>query len=313
MPDTDEGSFDAAFLHDVLEGLSGQQKSIPARWFYDRRGSELFDQITALPEYYPTRTEVGILSASAEEMAGRIGSGALLVEYGAGSLMKVRYLLDELRQPAGYAPVDISEAHLHTSASKLQADYPALKVYPIAADFMGEGLGDKLPDSGHRVGFFPGSTIGNLSDEQIVGFLTAARRDLGPDGLFLIGTDLPKSEDVLIPAYDDAAGVTSAFNLNLLAHANRELGADFVLEDFEHLALWNAQESQIEMHLRSLVDQKVTVAGRAFGFDAGETIHTENSRKLRPEKLNALAGEAGWKIERDWRDEKDWFSLTLLV
>lgn len=313
MPDTDEGSFDAAFLHDVLEGLSGPQKSIPARWFYDRRGSELFDQITALPEYYPTRTEIGILASKAGEMADCMGPGVLLVEYGAGSLVKVRYLLDELKQPAGYAPVDISETHLHTSASRLQADYPTLNVYPIASDFMSEGLGDKLPEGGHRVGFFPGSTIGNLSDKQIVGFLTAARRGLGPDGLFLIGTDLPKSEDVLVPAYDDAAGVTAAFNLNLLEHANRELGANFALDAFEHLAVWNAEESQIEMHLRSTADQMVTIAGREFRFAEGETIHTENSRKLSPEKLNTLAVEAGWQIERDWRDEKDWFSLTLLV
>lgn len=313
MADSDDGSFDAAFLQDVLYGLSQRQKSLPARWFYDKRGSQLFDEITALPEYYPTRTETAILKAKAGEMAGRIGPGALLVEYGAGSLVKIRYLLDRLEQAAGYTPVDISETHLHAAARKLQADYPTLNIHPIAADFMGEGLGDRLPDGGHRVGFFPGSTIGNLSDEQIVLFLKTARRDLGPDALFLIGTDLPKSEDVLVPAYDDAAGVTAAFNLNLLDRANRELGADFKVEAFEHLAIWNAEESRIEMHLRSVVDQTVTIAGRPFAFSAGETVHTENSRKLPPEKLDALAREAGWQIERDWRDERDWFSLTLLV
>ncbi len=313
MADSDDGSFDAAFLQDVLNGLAQRQKSIPARWFYDKRGSQLFDQITALPEYYPTRTETGILAEKAGEMAARIGADALLVEYGAGSLVKVRYLLDQFERPAGYAPVDISETHLHAAARKLQADYPKLSIHPIAADFMGEDLGDRLPDGGRRVGFFPGSTIGNLSDEQIVLFLKTARRDLGPDALFLIGTDLPKAEDVLVPAYDDAAGVTAAFNLNLLDRANRELGANFNLETFKHLAVWNAEESRIEMHLRSAIDQTIAIAGREFVFSVGETIHTENSRKLPPEGLDALAREAGWQIERDWRDEKDWFSLTLLV
>lgn len=313
MADSEGGDTDPAFLQDVLEGLARSQKSIPARWFYDVRGSRLFDEITALPEYYPTRTETGILAASASEMAQSVGPDAMLVEYGAGSLVKVRYLLDELERPAGYAPVDISESHLRAAARKLETDYPDLHVYPVAADFMEEGLGGKLPERGRRAGFFPGSTIGNLSDAQIVSFLSTARRDLGPDALFLIGVDLPKSPDVLVPAYDDAAGVTAAFNLNVLVRANRELGADFDVSAFAHLAVWNSEESRIEMHLKSLIEQSVRIAGRDFTFAQGETIHTENSRKLSCEKLGGLVQEAGWTIQRDWRDAKDWFSMVLLA
>lgn len=303
-----------AFLNDVLAGLSQAEKSLPARWFYDAEGSRLFDLITQLPEYYPTRTELGILEQRAGDMAQRIGPDALIVEYGAGSLVKIRYLLDALERPAGFVPVDISETHLKHAADKLREAYPGLAVHPVAADFMRDSLRLSAAWDGRRkVGFFPGSTIGNLSDPQIHAFLTAARKDLGADGLFLIGVDQPKSPELLLKAYDDAQGVTAAFNLNLLARINRELGGDFDIDQFRHKAVWNAKESRIEMHLKSLVRQTAHIQGRSFEFAAEETIHTENSRKIPSDVFANLAEKAGWRIIADWRDDKNWFAMILLA
>lgn len=304
----------AALERDVLEGLSRAQKAIPSRWLYDAAGSALFDQITDLPEYYPTRTELGILADHAGGMAAAIGPDALLVEYGAGSLVKVRYLLDALETPSGFVPVDISRTHLEEAAGRLRADYPDLPVYPVVGDFMSGALGNEMPDvPGRRVGFFPGSTIGNLLDDQILKFLSACRRDLGGDGGLLIGIDRPKSPDVLVPAYDDAAGVTAAFNLNLLTRLNRELGADFDLDAFRHRAVWNAPESRIEMHLVSVRRQAVRMAGRSFDLAEGETIHTENSRKIAMDVFAGLAEQAGWRIETRWTDARGYFAMMYLV
>ncbi|MEQ9316130.1 MAG: L-histidine N(alpha)-methyltransferase, partial [Henriciella sp.] len=212
-----DGFTEDPFRKDVLAGLSQKQKSLPSRWLYDARGSQLFDEITELPEYYPTRTELKILNAEAAAMAKAIGPNAVIVEYGAGSLLKVRILLDALEQPHAFVPVDISASHLKAAADELEADYPDLLVQPIVSDFMASNLGERLPQgSGRTVGFFPGSTIGNLLDPEIKRFLSTVRADLGDGSALIIGLDQPKSPDVLVPAYDDAAGVTAAFNKNLL-------------------------------------------------------------------------------------------------
>ena len=299
------------FLSDVLEGLAKTQKTLPCQYFYDEAGSNLFEQITELPEYYPTRTEIGILKTQADAIAAALGPGALLVEYGAGASTKTRILLDALQDPAGYVPIDVSEDFLLQTADALKAEYPDLTVRPIAADFMVElGLPDDI--DGTPVGFFPGSTIGNLNDDEIDQFLRAARRLLGPGSKFVIGLDLRKSPDILIPAYDDAQGVTAAFNLNLLKRINRDLGANFDLEAFQHQAIWNDEASRIEMHLRSLKAQTAQIGGAEITFDSGETIHTENSRKFDLTKFVTLLSTTGWSLSKDWRDERGYFAVLLL-
>lgn len=301
------------FLQDVISGLALKQKAVPSRWLYDARGSSLFDAITQLPEYYPTRTELSILRENASSMAEAVGPEAVMVEYGAGSLLKVRILLDAMKDPAAFVPVDISSEHLKAAAEELKADYPALSVVPVVSDFMASNLGNSLPDTGRRrVGFFPGSTIGNLLDHDIYRFLALRRQDLGAGSCFIIGLDQPKSPDILIPAYDDAEGVTAAFNLNLLKRINRELGGDFDLGAFEHEARWNEAESRIEMHLRSLRRQSVTVSGRRFDFEEGETIHTENSRKISLERFSHMAESTGWSLTRTWMDAEELFAVFLL-
>ncbi|MEO1248505.1 MAG: L-histidine N(alpha)-methyltransferase, partial [Pseudomonadota bacterium] len=287
------------FALDVLAGLGSTPKTLPSRWLYDRRGSELFELITELPEYYPTRTETGILRAIAGEVAQIVGPGARLVEYGAGASTKTRILLDALPDLKAYQPIDISSAFLAETAASLAADYPDLVITPIAADFMQpvdiDGLSDK---EGRVVGFFPGSTIGNLDDDEIAGFLGAARETLGPSALFLLGADLRKSPDILIPAYDDQAGVTAEFNLNLLVRINRELDGDFDLANFTHQARWNDAESRIEMHLVCEQARSVDVLGQTVQFAAGETIHTDNSRKFRVSDLDRMAASGGWTLDR---------------
>ncbi|MEL6858623.1 MAG: L-histidine N(alpha)-methyltransferase [Pseudomonadota bacterium] len=301
----------AVFLKDVLEGLAQPQKTLPCRYFYDEAGSHLFEQITELPEYYPTRTERGILSDNVDQIAAALGSNTLLVEYGAGASTKTRILLDALDDMAGYVPIDVSEAFLLQTAEQLRQDYPALRVHPIVGDFM---VRFGLPANiiGAPAGFFPGSTIGNLSDADITAFMHAARALLGDTGKFLIGVDLRKSEEILVPAYDDAAGVTAAFNLNLLKRINRDLGATFDVDEFAHRAIWNDQASRIEMHLESLIDQSVRIGHEDIEFAAGETIHTENSRKFALEALLPLFQETGWRLETEWRDEQDYFAVVLL-
>lgn len=308
-----DGEATNPFLDDVLAGLSARRKAIPSRWLYDARGSQLFDEITELDEYYPTRTELKILTGQARDMANAIGPDAVIVEYGAGSLMKVRILLDALEAPRAFVPVDISSEHLEASANELRAFYPDLDIYPVASDFMASNLGASLPEGGRRrAGFFPGSTMGNLLDREIDRFLKTTREDLGDEACFIIGLDQPKSPDILIPAYDDAGGVTADFNLNLLARINRELEGSFDVSAFEHEARWNSEDSRIEMHLRSLKDQTVTVAGREFSFAEGETIHTENSRKIALDRFAGMAENAGWTLTRKWTDEDGLFAVVLL-
>lgn len=294
------GEVDAGFERDALEGLARTQKSLPPKYFYDAEGSRLFEAICDLPEYYPTRTETALLRAHAADIAELIPAGAALVEFGSGASTKARILLDAAPQVAAYAPIDISSAALTAAADTLRRDYPRLILAPLAEDFT-RAL--KLPPeiAGMPVvGFFPGSTIGNFDPAEREAFLAGARRLLGPGAAFLVGLDLVKPEAMLVAAYDDRLGVTAAFNLNLLARMNRELGADFDLEAFDHKAVWNAAKSRIEMHLVSTRDQEVHVAGRAFAFAAGETLHTENSYKFTIEDFAEQAARAGWRLEREW-------------
>ena len=301
----------ATFLQDVLTGLKQWPKSLPCQYFYDETGSELFEQISELPVYYPTRSETASLRAHAADIAAALGEHVLLVEYGAGASTKTRILLDALETMSGYVPVDVSEAFLLQTAEQVRRDYPGLKVYPIVGNFMVR-LGLPMGATGQPVGFFPGSTIGNLSDAEITEFMSAAKDLLGPDSQFLIGVDLRKDPSILVPAYDDAAGVTAACNLNLLARINRELGADFDLTGFEHRAIWNDEASRIEMHLQSLQDQTVQIGPDTIQFSKGETIHTENSRKFSIDTLVPLFEQTGWTLKTQWLDEKRYFAVLLL-
>jgi len=310
-PGRDERS---AFLADVLEGLSRPQKEIPCKWLYDTRGSHLFEQICDLEEYYPTRTELGILERHVRAMAALLGPSCALVEYGAGSGLKTRMLLQHLRSPAAYVPVDISAAALAQTAAGLSRDFPQLRVLPVCADF---GAPLELPLAGvsalRRAVFFPGSTIGNLHKTDVVVFLRMVARECGPGGGLLIGVDLRKERTVLEHAYDDRRGVTAAFDLNVLARANRELDADFDLDRFRHVARWDDRHGRIEMHLVSTTAQEVAIAGRTFRFEPAETIWTESSYKYELREFAALAVLAGWRCERIWTDERAWFSVQYLV
>ncbi|HEV2531745.1 ergothioneine biosynthesis protein EgtB [Phenylobacterium sp.] len=303
---------DAGFEADVLAGLSRPQKALAPKYFYDAEGSRLFEAITELQEYYPTRTELALLRTHAREIAEVIPDGAALVEFGSGASLKTRVLLDAAPQVATYAPIDISAAALAAASDALARDYPGLTVAPLREDFT-RALQLPAAAAGRPVvGFFPGSTIGNFSPEDATRFLAGARRLLGEGATFLVGIDLVKPERELTAAYDDRVGVTAAFNKNLLARMNRELGGDFDLEAFAHKAVWNAAASRIEMHLESLADQEVLVAGGRFSFRKGETLHTENSYKFTIEGFARLAQAAGWKLQREWRSTTPAFAVVLL-
>lgn len=302
----------AEFRDDVLRGLARAQKTISPRWLYDQTGSKFFEQITDLPEYYVTRTEVALLGQAAAEFAAEIGAQATVVEYGAGAAIKVRLLLDALEQPAQYVAIDISYDHLRESLKSIASDYPDIEVQPLSGNFMDEiELQNPIPSS-PKVGFFPGSTIGNMSDDEIGRFLRNTRSSLGDGAYLLLGADLRKSPDILIPAYDDAAGVTAQFNMNLLTRINRELSGDIDLSQFAHKAVWSDELSQIEMHLESLADQTFHIADHEFSMARGETIHTENSRKFSRESLENLTSKAGWTVSKYATDPKQYFALTLL-
>ncbi len=284
------------FREALLAGLEGSPKQVSPKWFYDAEGSQLFEAITDLPEYYPTRQEAALLRVVAPDWSARFGPGAVLVEFGSGASEKTRIVLDAAPDLAAYVPIDISAEALEAAAERIAAAYPRVKVRPMVGDFLDL---DPLPDGigeGRHVGFFPGSTIGNLDPDEAVAFLRAARDLLGEGALFILGADLVKDPAVLIAAYDDAAGVTAAFNRNLLVRANRELGTDFDLDAFRHRAVWNGPESRMEMHLETRRDMTVHIDGRRIGFAAGETIHTENSRKFTAASIAELAEAAGWRI-----------------
>ena len=306
----DEDGVDLAFRAEVLRGLSEPQKAIPARWLYDMAGSALFEDITGLPEYYPARVETWLLQTHAPEIAELAGPGRVVVEFGSGSSVKTPLLLREVA-PSAYVPLDISGEFLRQASGALAAKFPDLPIVPIEANFMRPvRLPDAVPDDA-RLGFFPGSTIGNMVPHTAVDLLRSMRDTLGSDSQLLIGVDRHKEADRLIAAYDDAAGVTARFNLNLLERINRELGGDIPLERFRHVARWNDQWSRIEMHLEALDDISFTVSGRAVGMGKGETIHTENSHKYTPDQARLLLQAGGWAPNRQWSDPAGDFLLIL--
>lgn len=296
---------------EVLEGLGEDPKSIPPKFFYDRRGSELFDAITELPEYYPTRTEIGILERHGGEMAERLGRDALLVELGSGSSRKIRVLLEAL-EPAVYVPVDISKEHLLASATDLARSFPALEVHATCADYSAPFELPVDDPQRTRVAFFPGSSIGNFDPDDARGFLERVGGVVGTGGKLLIGVDLIKDAVVLNAAYNDEQGVTADFNLNLLRRINRELDADFDLASFRHHAFFNRDENRVEMHLISARDQRVRVGGDTFDVRAEEAIHTENSYKYSIEGFHSLAADAGYGVEQVWTDPREMFSVHCL-
>lgn len=298
------------FREELLSGLQAQPKTIPCKFFYDERGSKLFDRICELEEYYLTRTEIGIMRRHGGEMAARIGPEALLVEYGSGSSLKTRILLDALEQPTGYVPIDIAREHLQKAARRLARRYPALRIVPVCADYTEEV---KLPDLGAKarrtVVYFPGSTIGNFAPEAARAFLARMAATAGTGGGLLIGVDLKKDVATLEAAYNDSKGVTAAFNKNVLRRANRELGADFDLDRFAHRAFYNREEGCIEMHLVSQARQAVTIGDTRIEFDKGESIRTERSYKYDLDEFAALAVRAGFEVEQVWTDKARLFSV----
>jgi dimethylhistidine N-methyltransferase len=298
------------FRRAVLDGLSAQPRAIPAKFLYDARGSALFDEICALPEYYLTRTETAILKHRAAEIGRRAGPGSALIEFGSGSSVKSRLLIEALPKLALYAPIDISRQHLDATAARLRRDYPRLNVVPVCADFMKPV--PPIETSGRHLGFFPGSTIGNLTPPEATVFLRHTRELLSDDGALVLGVDLKKDPQRLHDAYNDAAGVTAAFTLNLLRRMNRELQATFDLAAFAHEAFYDEAEGRIEIYFRSLKRQSVTVAGQRFDFAEGERIHTEYSYKYDTADLAALAASGGFRVAETWTDPERLFAVVYL-
>ena len=301
-----------AFLDDVVEGLRAAHKSLPCKYFYDQEGSRLFDAICELEEYYPTRTELGLLQHHGSDIAALAGEGIELIELGCGSLQKIRVLLSAMTQLEHFVPIDISREHLLASAQKLSEDFPSLTISPLCADYT-QPLQLDNPQGVHkRVGFFPGSTIGNFTREEAVDFLQIIAGILGAGGELIIGVDLKKEHDVLHAAYNDSQGITADFNLNILRRINRELGGQFDVSAFRHRAEYSDGPGRIEMHLESLKDQTVTLGDETFSFLKGEQIHTENSHKYSIEEFVSLARQAGFELMECWRDENDLFSVHYL-
>ncbi len=312
-PDRGTGSA-SEFLADVLRGLSSPVRSLPCKYFYDAAGSALFERITELEEYYLTRTELAIMQRHVAEMAALVGERCLLVEYGSGSSTKTRLLLDQLREPTGYVPIDLSGEPLREAAATIAADYPRLEVLPLYADFtQAPDLPLPRQQPARRVVYFPGSTIGNFTPEETVALLRQTAALCGRGGVLLLGADLRKDRHIHEAAYNDRQGVTAAFNRNLLVRINRELGADFVPEQFVHSAFYNAAQGRIEMHLVSRCQQSVQLGGATFTFAAGDTIRTEYSYKYRLRDLHELAEAAGFQVERFWTDEREYFSMHYLT
>jgi dimethylhistidine N-methyltransferase len=305
-----QAAVNSEFEADVVGGLAASPKRVAAKYFYDGAGSQLFERITEQPEYYPTRSEIGILRERAADIAKFVPQGAALVEFGSGSSKKARILLRALPSLAAYVPVDICGEMIEQEAAELRPDFPGLQVLPVTADITQEFA---LPEAARaapvRAGFFPGSTIGNFEPHEAAAFLRNAAKILGQGATLIVGVDLIKDASVLNAAYNDKAGVTARFNLNLLTRINRELGGTFKLDSFEHHAFYNRERNRVEMHLASLKRQKVKVAGDAFDFRAGETIHTENSYKYSIDSLGALARGAGWQPAAVWTDDAKFFSI----
>ena len=304
---------DNDFLNDVIEGLSQNPKTLKPKYFYDNRGAQLFTEICTTPEYYPTRTEIKILNQNAEDIASQIGDNTALIEYGSGALEKIKILLDFLNEPVGLIPVDISEDQLFESAKNLENLYPDLEILPVAADFTKP---IPIPGFSHppkkHVAFFPGSTIGNFEPDLAIQFLEGVTKTIGLDGLLLIGFDLKKDIETLLAAYDDQRGITSSFNKNLLSRINDELGGNFNLDTFEHVARYNENKGRIEMHLKSTTEQTVLINKELFEFLEGETIHTENCYKFTKESFTAMSSKAGLYPVKTWTDDQNLFAVMLL-
>lgn len=305
------------FRRELIAGLSARDKAIPCRFLYDARGSALFDRICKLPEYYPTRTELGILRAIAPEIAERAGPGAQMIELGGVNSLKARILLDALDQPAAYVPIDISREHLRASAEQIHAEKPGLSVLAVCADYTQPFDLPSAPGGGARLGFFPGSTIGNLRPDEAIAFLETWARKLGPGSAMVVGVDLRKDPAILEPAYDDAEGVTAAFSKNLLVRANRELDADFEVDAFAHRARYDVARGRIEIHLESLKAQTVAIPDGDGGrvrvvLAKGERVHVEDSCKYSVEGFKDLARAAGFRPAAVWTDENQLFSVHWL-
>ena len=301
---------DPAFRADVIDGLTRRPRAIPARWFYDHRGSELFEAITELPEYYPTRTETALLRSIAGEIAERVGPGRAVVEFGSGSSTKTPIVLQAV-DPSAYVPIDISGDFLRESSRALAERFPGLPVFPVEADFLKPIALPQQVRAAPKLGFFPGSTIGNMIPLSSTDLLRAMRASLGEGAMLLIGMDRIKDVGVLERAYDDDAGVTAQFNLNLLERINRELDGTIPAQAFRHRAIWNDDRARIEMHLEAVRDVLFTVEGRPFEMTAGETIHTENSHKYGPRDARMLLRAGGWTPIAEWTDPEDQFALYL--
>jgi dimethylhistidine N-methyltransferase len=302
-------------LSEIWQGLTGDPKRLPCKLFYDAEGSRLFERITRVPEYYPTRTEVAILERSGREIADAVGPGAVLVEFGSGASLKTRLLLDALREPRVYVPIDISTEILLSSARSLEARYPRLDVRPVPGDYLQELALPLSPAEreGKVVAFFPGSTIGNFERDEAVSFLRRLRRVCGLGAELLIGVDLPKERAILEAAYDDSAGVTARFNRNVLRVLNRDYGASFRLDDFAHRARWNEAAGRVEMHLVSQREHATRLGQRSLFLRTGEPIVTEHCYKYEPEAFRLLAESAGFRVAQVWLDDRRWFSVQRLV
>ena len=298
---------------EILTGLRGQPKQVSPKFFYDERGSQLFDEICEQPEYYPTRTELDIMEDHLDEMASLLGPAVALIEYGSGSSTKTRLLLDQLQDPTAYVPVDISKEHLASAAQQLAADYPDIEVLPVCTDFTKPfTLPAPNRSAARNVVYFPGSTIGNFNIDEALGLLKVMREEAGDGGGLLIGVDLVKPREILEPAYNDAAGVTADFNLNLLRRLNREHDADFELENFRHEAIYDEDHNRIEMRLIALDTQTVNIGDEAFAFEEGEHIVTEHSHKFGVDQFAELAAQAGFDVRSVWTDDDQLFSVQYL-
>ncbi len=306
----DQPEPDPTFLNDILTGFARNPKATPARWFYDKRGSELFEEITALPEYYPTRTEVSLLQTFGDEIGERIAPGRAVIEFGAGSAAKTPHLLRHIA-PSAYVAVDISGDFLKESSAALAREFPVIPVQALVADFTHRMTLPRDIADAPRLGFFPGSTIGNFAPADAVDLLRSFRWSLGEDAMLLIGMDRIKDPSILIAAYDDPAGVTAQFNLNLLERINRELDGTVPMDAFRHVARWNDACARIEMHLEATQDMRFTIAGNAFSMRAGESIHTESSHKYGERDARLLLRAGHWSPVREWTDAAGMFSLIL--
>lgn len=302
------------FRADVVNGLQKSRKELPCKYLYDERGSSLFDTICSLDEYYISRTETSIMRTAIREIADLLGPDILLIEYGSGSSIKTHILIEQLKDLAAYMPIDISREQLLHATEQLVSRYPRLQVLPVCADYTSDfTLPETSRNTARKIAYFPGSTIGNFERNEAEQFLIHVADLCGPNGGLLIGVDLKKDPVVLHNAYNDKDGVTALFNLNILERINRELDGEFEIASFEHYAFYNPKESRIEMHLVSLKDQEVRLDSTSVSFSSGESIRTENSYKYNPDEFAQLAAAAGFKIERIWTDEQNWFSVQYLT